>query len=179
MWCRPSQAARALICPAEQPGWRGLSSPLPPLLPMMPLVRVVGRVPGAAVAPGVQPGPAPPGPSALQPRALGSCASAVPGYPSRGPLQARPWAGLSLQGMLAGGCRVGTARVLGRGGLPRCRHGLGADGGPVCSQGCRPASWRSAAGPCGPAAPTATSPDATESPTKTLLETTGRRSLGA
>ena len=97
------------------------------------MLLMVERVTGAAAAPGVQPEMAPssgvagarrqravvvsalPGPSVLQPRVLGSCASPAARHPSQGPAGAALGGTLSLQGELADGCRVGRALALGRG----------------------------------------------------------------
>ena len=97
------------------------------------MLLMVERVTGAAAAPGVQPEMTPssgvagarrqravvvsalPGPSVLQPRVLGSCASPAARHPSQGPAGAALGGTLSLQGELADGCRVGRALALGRG----------------------------------------------------------------
>lgn len=76
------------------------------------------------------------------------------------------------------GCSVGREQALGRVGASAHSRGLRTDGRPFCLQGCRPASWRSAPGLCGPAAPTGTSPGATASPTSTPRGTTGRKCPG-
>lgn len=90
-----------------------------------------------------------------------------------------PSRALSPWGHWSTGAVSGESGLLGRGGQSHPQLGSGDRRTPLCPQACRPASWRSAPGPCGPAAPTATSPVATASATKTLRETTGRGSPGA